>query len=288
MANYLSFNTKDIYVHINKYEKYSFDYLGWTVSDNYKYNEKIPRHSQYSITITSPVITNQEELNNSNVRGKEIADIITLLIPISGLSPLNSPKFISFSNNHEFVDFKSAPNGWSTNYSDIQSTLDSEKGDELVLTVTAEGLIHSSKLDQSPLFEIQQMLEHYYDADEHTAFLLFLYNSIETANDINVYMLIGKALEIVFAIGIYNKKRHIKSYFPELSEILKDVTFGTLFDLTNRRKESRHYVDNKKNNQTHNSMSNEEKIKLYRCSTSIIINVIRQAFGLSRVPIVFK
>ena len=277
-----------MYVHINKYEKCTFDYLGWAVSDNYEYNEKFPRQSQYSITITSPDITNQEELNNSNVRGKEIADIISLLIPISGLSSLNRPKFICFSNNQKFVDFKSAPNGWSTNYSDIQSMLNSETGDKLILNVTAEGFIHSSILEQSPLFEIQQMLEHYNDADEHIAFLLFLYNSIETVNDINVYMLIGKALEIVFAIGAYNKKRHIKSYFPELSEILQDVTFGSLFDLTNRRKESRHYVDNKKNNQIHNSMSNEEKIKLYRCSTSLIINVIRQAFGLSRVPIVFK
>ncbi len=277
-----------MYVHINKYEKYPFDYLGWTVSDNYEYNDKSPRHSQYSITITSPDITSQEELNYSSMSGKKIADIITKLIPISGLSSLNSPNFISFSNNHELVDYKSAPNGWRTNYSDIQSTLNSEKGDKQFLDVTLVGFVHPSILEQSPLYEIKQMLEHYNEADEHIKFLLFLYNSIETANDINVYMLIGKALEMVFAMGEYKNTRKIKNYFPELSDILQDITFGNLFDLTNHRKESRHYVDNKKNNKTHDSMSNEERINLYRCSTNLIISVIRKAFGLSSVSIVFN
>ena len=220
--------------------------------------------------------------------GKKIADIITKLIPISGLSSLNSPNFISFSNNHELVDYKSAPNGWRTNYSDIQSTLNSEKGDKQFLDVTLVGFVHPSILEQSPLYEIKQMLEHYNEADEHIKFLLFLYNSIETANDINVYMLIGKALEMVFAMGEYKNTRKIKNYFPELSDILQDITFGNLFDLTNHRKESRHYVDNKKNNKTHDSMSNEERINLYRCSTNLIISVIRKAFGLSSVSIVFN
>jgi len=281
-----------MYVHINKYEKFTFDYWGWTVSDNYKYNAKSPRHSQYSITITSPSITNQEELNNSSVRGKEIADIVTMLIPICGLSALNSPKFISFSNNHKLVDFKSAPNGWSTNYSDIKSMLNGEKSNKTILDVTAEGLFHFSILEQSPLFEIQYMLERYDNVDEHIKFLLFLYNSIETANDINVYMLIGKALEIVYANGAnkelkWKKERPIKNYIPELSETLQDISFGNLFEWTNFRKESRHYVDNKKNYKPHGSMSTEERIKLYQCSTSLIIYVIRQAFGLSRMPFGF-
>ena len=281
-----------MYVHINEYEKYTFDYLGWTVSDRYKYNEIIPRHSQYSITITSPDITSQEELNNSSMRGKEIADIITMLIPISGLSSLNSPKFISFSNNHEIVDYKSAPNGWSTNFADIQSKLNSEKTNKMILDVTAEGFIHPSKLELSPLIEIQQMLEHYNDAEEHIKFLLFLYNSIATANDINVYMLIGKALEIIEAMYPHNNSngtdRRIDIFYPELANVFQTTTIKDLSKLTNKRKETRHYVKDKHNIIPHESMSNEERIKLYRCSTSLIINVIRQAFGLSRLSIIFK
>ena len=288
MANHLSLQTEPMYVHINKYVKCTFDYLGWSVSDNYIYNEKSPRHSQYSITITSPDITSQEELNSS-MRGKEIADIITRLIPISGLPSLNSPKLNSFSNNLEIVDYKSAPNGWSTNYSDIHSTLNGEKN-KLIFNVKVEGFCHPSKLEQSPIFDIQHMLEHYDEAKEEIKFLLFLNNSIETANDINVYMLIGKALEIVYAIGTckepkWKKDRPIKKYFPELSDILQEITFGNLFTWTNLRKETRHYVSNKKNNLPHDSMSDEERINLYRCSTSLIINVIRQAFGLSRMSI---
>lgn len=294
MLNYLSFNTESLFVCIDKYEEFTFNYLGWKVSDNYIYNKNSPSHSQYTIMITSPYIANLEELNNSSLLGKKIASIITELIPISGLPSLNSPKFKSFSNNLEIVDYKSAPYGWKTDFNEIQSKLYGEKSNKLTLNCTLEGFCHPAKLEKSPLFDIQQMLEHYDDAEEHIKFLLFLNNSIETANDINVYMLIGKALEIVFAIGAYseqkwNNKRPIKSYFPELSEVLQDVTFGNLFEMTNFRKESRHYVDNKKKYcKPHESLSNEEKIKLYRCSINLIINVIRHSFGLPYKSVNFK
>lgn len=292
MENILAFKTKPVYVCIDKYEKYSFIYQGWTISDNYVLNESSPEHSQYSITITSPSISDEDELNHYSLQGKKNAELITELIPISGLPSLNSPKNKSFCNNQEFVDYNSAPSGWSSNYTTIQSMLNREKDNKISLVVTFEGIVHFSMLEHTPLPDIQHMLEHYDDIDESIKFLLFLNNSILSANDINVFMLIGKALEIIYEIGIHSepkwdKRKPIRSYFPELSEVLHDKTFSNLFELSNSRKESRHFVNDKcKNNvEAHVSLSKEERTDLYRCSIILTLNVIRDAFGLSRLPV---
>ena len=135
MENKLYFRTKPVYVCIDNYEKYSFNYHGWSISDNYVLNESSPRHSLYSITITSPSITNEDELNNYSLQGQIIADMVTELIPISGLPSLNSPKFKSFSSNLALEDYKSAPNGWSSNYATILSSLNSESGNNCNLNI---------------------------------------------------------------------------------------------------------------------------------------------------------
>lgn len=289
MVNKLSFKTKPVYVCIDKYEKHSFNYQGWTISDNYVLNESSPRHSQYSITITSPNISTEDELNNCSLQGQKIADLITELIPISGLPSLNSPKYISFCNNQKFVAYKSAPNGWSTNYATAQSILNREKDNEISLDVTSEGFIHPAILDQSPLHDIQHMLEQYDDVEEPIKYLLFLNNSILSANDINIYMLIGKALEIAFAIGLHNtpkwkEERPIKNCYPEFTEIFQDITFGNLFNWSNHRKESRHYIKDKSNIESHISLTDEERINFYRCSVNLITIVVRDAFRLTRYP----
>lgn len=292
METNLSFRTKSVYVCIDNYEKYSFNYQCWTISDDYVTNDRSPLHSRYSICITSPSITNQDELADYSLQGQKIADVITELIPIAGLPSLNSPKFKSFSSNLALEDYKSAPYGWSSNYATIISSLFSESGNKCNLNVSIEGFVYHTTLDQSPLNEIQHMLEHYDEAEDSIKFLLFLNNSILSANDINVFMLIGKALEIIFEIGVYStpqwdKRKPIRNYFPELSEVLQDKTFGNLFDWTNHRKESRHYVNDKcrTNVEAHISLTGEERKYLYICTNCLSINVIRDAFGLSRLSV---
>ena len=291
MENKLAFKTKPVYVCIDKYEKYSFNYQGWTISDNYMLNECSHRLSQYSISITSPSISTQDELDNYSLQGQRIADIITELIPISGLPSLNSPKFKSFYNNQEIVAYKSAPNGWSTNYTTIQSSLNRENSNKNNLDVTVEGFIHPVMMEQSPLHDIQHMLEHYDDVDEPIKFLLFLNNSI-SANDINVFMLVGKALEIVDAIYPYHGSEEddgrIKTFFPELSDTFGENTIKRLCHWCNERKEARHYIKVKHERLPHNPLSEEERISLCRCSRSLILNVIRHAFQLPHKSVVFK
>lgn len=293
MENKLSFRSKPVYVCIDKYEKYSFNYQGWTISDNYVLNESCPQYSQYSIIITSPSISVEDELNYYSMQGHKIADIITELIPISGLPSLNSPKFKSFYNNQEFVDNKSAPSRWSSNYATIQSILNREKDNKINLDVTFERFVHPIVLEQYPLHDVKHMLEYYDDVDEPIKFLLFLNNSILSANDINVFMLIGKAIEIINALYPYkkhqkSKDRRIEIYFPELLDVFQDVTIEKLWKWSNDRKEARHYSDKKNDNLPHDSLSDEERRKMYRYSTCLMINVIRSAFELPHLSIAFK
>lgn len=289
----LSFRTKPVYVSIDNYEKYSFNYQGWTISDNYVLNESSSHHSQYSIAITSPNLANKDELNNYSLQGQKIADIITELIPISGLPSLNSPKFKSFFSNLALVDYKSAPNGWRSNYATILPSLNRESGNKCNLNVSIEGFVYPTALEQSPLHEIQQMLEHYDDAEDPIKFLLFLNNSILSANDINVFMLIGKSIEIINALYPYKKHqgsndRRIEKYFPELIDVFQDITIEKIFSWSNNRKETRHYPNKKNNKIPHESLSDEEKIKMYKCSTYLIINVIRHSFELPHISFCFK
>jgi len=284
MNNKLDFRTKHVYVCIDKYEAHSFDYKGWIISDDYEVNERSPRHSQYSICITSPSISNQDKLADYSFLGQKIANTITELIPISGLPSLNSPRFVSFNNNQAIADYSSSPNGWSSNYESILSSLETENDKKTKLTVTMQGFIHTSMLEQSPLYDIQHMMEHYDDAEDPIKFLLFLNISILSANNINVFMLIGKALEIVEAIYPYHGKekddKRIETFFPELSKIFGGNTIKTLCHWCNERKETRHYIKVKQERLPHEPLSKEERIVLYRCSNSLIINVIRNAFGL--------
>ncbi len=69
MENKITFRTKPVYVCVDKYEKYSFNYQGWTIADSYELNESSPRHSRYSITISSPSISTEDELNNFSLQG---------------------------------------------------------------------------------------------------------------------------------------------------------------------------------------------------------------------------
>jgi hypothetical protein len=232
-------------------------------------------------------------LNDYSLQGQRIADMITELIPISGLPSLNLPKFKSFYNNQEYIDFKSAPDGWSSNYTSIQSMLNRERNNKISLDVTFEGFVRLSMLELSPLPDIQHMLEHYNYIEDCIKFLIFLNISILSANDINVFMLIGKAVEIINVLYPYkkhqkSKDKRIEKMFPDLLDVFQDVTIEKLWEWSNSRKETRHYIDNKNDNLPHNSLKEDERKKLFRCSTSLIINVVRQAFKMPHKSIVFE
>ena len=81
--------------------------------------------------------------------------------------------------------------------------------------------------------------------------------------------------------------RRIEEHFPELTDIFDGYTIRDLFNLANNRKETRHYIKDKATVSAHESLTEEERIKMFNCTFSLMINVLREKFGLSRVPFEF-
>lgn len=292
MSINLTFTTDTMDVCIKNYEPYSFEYNGWIVSDHYVYNEINPRGSYYSIIVSSQhSIFNEEDLNEDRYLGQGVLDLITSLIPICGLPPLNNPKYNDFLDSTFIFDYRSEPQGWKTNYHEIEHLFEAEKQSKMKVSIKYIGVFKYSIIEKSPLKELEFMMNNYMSIQDDTKFLVFLNNSILMSDDINVFMLIGKALEIINAMYPYDNRhgkddKRIIELFPELIDVFQGITIKELMSFSNNRKETRHFV-NKRSKQPHDSLSSEERIQLFKCTTSLIINVVREKFGLSRSKIVF-
>lgn len=286
----LSYTTDFIDVCINNYEKYEFNFAGWIVSDRYEHFEKNPRWSRYKISITSNDIFNEETLNDFSIKAQGILDLITPLLPVCGLPPLNSPKYVDFLKDQSIFDFKSSPQGWNSDYKEVLDQIKKDKGTKTFFNIEFMGVSRYSTIEDSPLMDLEFMLKNYYNLDEEVKFLIFLHYTIQTSADINIFMLIGKALEIVNALYPYNRNfgkedNRIEESFPELSRLFGNVTIKDLISLSNNRKETRHYI-NKGDNKPHESLSSEERKTLYKCSIYLLMNVIRGKYGLPHKEIV--
>ncbi len=285
MSHQLKFTTDSIDVCINNYEPYSFEYDGWTVSDKYVHNEKNNRGSYYQIVITSPSFYKEEMLNNYVIIGQDIINLITQLIPVCGIPSLNNPKFKNFIKDQNIIDPKSSPQGWSSDYINVLEQIKAEKGEKIHVSYEFMGICRFSTINYTPLKDLHLMLDKYDILPEDVRFLLFLNYSILTSDNFNVFMLIGKALEIINAMYPFQHNhgkpdKRIEEHFPELIDTFQGITIKNLMDLSNNRQETRHFLDKKKH-LPHESLTRDERINLYRCSTCLMLNVLRIKFGLS-------
>ena len=285
MSHQLTFTTDSIDVCINNYEPYSFEYDGWTVSDKYVHNDKNNRGSYYKIVITSPSFYKEEMLNNYVIIGQDIINLITPLIPVCGIPSLNYPKFRNFLKDQNIIDPKSSPQGWSSDYNNVLEQIKAEKGEKIHVSYEFMGICRFSTINNTPLKDLHLMLDKYDNLPENVRFLLFLNYSILTSDNFNVFMLIGKALEIINAMYPFQHNhgkpdKRIEENFPELIDTFQGITIKNLMDLSNNRQETRHFLDKKKH-LPHECLKRDERINLYRCSTCLMLNVLRVKFGLS-------
>lgn len=291
MANHhLSFSSDSINVRIKNYEPYRFNHNGWTVSDNYIHDEKKLLWPNYSIIAISPSIRNEEELYDYRNEGQIIVDMVTSLIPLCGLPSLNSPKYQDFEKDIFLCDYKNSPMGWRTNYNEMKNEFEAISQQHIKARISALEIFRYSNIEKSPLEEMELMMNKYKDISVTIKYLLYLYNSILCATSLNVYMLIGKALEIINALYPKNsrKDKRIERYFPKLSNVFNDYTIEYLIYLSNNRKETRHYVKDKTNVISHDSLNKKERIMMYKCSTCLLLNVIREKFGLPHLTIEYE
>jgi len=99
-----------------------------------------------------------------------------------------------------------------------------------------------------------------------------------------------KALEIINAMYPMETRtdKRIEEYFPELSSVFNGYTINDLINLSNNRKEARHFIKDKTKILSHESLNKKERILMYRCANCLLTNVIREKFGLSHQTIIYK
>ena len=287
MNNKLVYTSDSMNVFIKNYVEYKFMYYNWIVSDKYVFNEKSPRHSKYTILVTSQIIKDEQELCNYASNGREIANKITSFIPLCGLPSLISKGNHDFLTNSSIIVFESAPYGWKTNYREIRKELTTSHNNEIYMEIDCLGVTGYSILDNSPMKELQIIMRKYKEIREEVKYLIFLNDSILSSTNSNIFMLMGKALEIINAMyPLETKKdRRIEEHFPEVSNIFNGYTIKDLFNLSNNRKETRHYIKDKAQIVSHESLNEEERIMMYKCTTCLLLNVIRDKLGLPHVSI---
>ncbi len=291
MEKNLSFISDAMDVEIKNYSDCKFEYDKWMVSDKYVLDEKHPHLSKYSIVVTSPNIGTEEELNDYRAKGEMVIKRITHFIPICGLPALNTPNSTSFYRDVSIIDYQKAPNGWGMNYNEIKEIFKAQENKKHTITISVGGFRPYSIIDSSPLEELSTIMNNYDSTSDEIKFLVFLNNAILTSMDSNKYMLIGKALEIINAMYPLkgNKDNRLNEYFPELEKVYEGHTIKELMGLCNSRKETRHFIKDKKDNTRlipHESLSKEEGLLLLGLSTNLIMNVIRDKVGLAHAAII--
>lgn len=289
MENSLSFISDSMDVGIKNYTERKFKYDKWIVSDKYVLNENKLHLSKYSLVITSPVVRTKEELDDYRINGEKVVNRITHFIPICGLPSLNSPKYVSFYSDVSIIDYANSPNGWKTDYNELREKFNTQKT-RFTITASFGGVRHYSIIENTPLEDLKIIMDNYDSIGEETKYLIFLYNAILSSSDDNVYMIIGKALEIINAIYPLNGKKdnRLRDFFPELEDVYKEHSIKELIGLSNTRKETRHYIKDKTRVIPHESLSKEEGSLLYKLSTNLILNAIRDRFELSRYAIIYE
>ena len=98
-------------------------------------------------------------------------------------------------------------------------------------------------------------------------------------------MLLSKALEMVNAMYPLTKRKddRIQTIMPELVEQFNGVTIKELMNLTNNRRETRHYIDKSRDSFCHQAMSEDERKLFYSMSNQLCLNIIRRSLGLGIV-----
>lgn len=290
MGKRLSFISDSMDVEIKNYRQCKFDYNKWIVSDNYVLNEKNPHLSQYSIVVVSPTIKTEEELDVYRSEGEKVINRIASLIPFCGLPSLNSSKYHSFYDDVSFVNYNESPKGWKTNYNEVKEGLKPPQNTNCTIEVIVDGFRPYSCIGKTPLEDLETMLDDYDSVGEAVKYLVFLNNAILTSSDSNSFMLMGKALEIIDAMYPFRGKtdNRIKDYYPELVDVFDGYTIKEIIGLSNRRKEARHYIKDKLQVLPHESLSKKEAVLLFKCSASLIMNVVRDKFGLTHFTVAYE
>lgn len=281
--------SKTLLIDIDHYYEGCAVFNDYRIYDSYKQRTEFS-HGQYKLTIESPIISSDDVLYKAYEKAYELAGIVTLLLKcILGEAINTSPRYSNFFTLRA-LPVGEMPQGWTSNYEDVNDWL--HKDDRLKVSI--KGFFeHFFVMKDSPFEDLIKALEKYPSLPDHLKELLVITNDMDLVSDSSRYMLIGKGLEIVNAAYPYKRNRNkgdhrIRDYFPEIEPLFDGVTLEHLLFLSNKKRETRHYVVNRNSIDPHPEMTEEELKQYYYCSNLLCINVIRKALDLELLPIQFR
>lgn len=273
--------SKVLNLDFENYEEGRFVYQKkYIIKDLYKPAILPQGHGEYRISIVSPVIRDEDDLNKQINLLRSIVNKITVLYKcITGAAFNLSERYMN-SFTRTYILPGELLSGWESNYSELKEELDRKK--KMHVSIVFVENTHYVVLNKSPFADLMHALRCYDKLPRCQKDLLSIINDVDIVSSAARYMLIGKALEIVDSMYPLNghKDHRIEQFFPEFASSFDKVTIKDLIGLTNTRKEARHYVKEKVGTTPHPTMTDNELKTLYDLSNLLCINIVRKGLGL--------
>ena len=268
---------------IRDYEPISFEFNGHIFYDSYiPPKNSNSSHGEYRLFIKTKELEDTAQLNSISLELYSLAENIQVYLKyITGTAIFITPQSFDI-HRKRFISANSSPEGWSSNYDDIEERLDINqykfKISPLIPSVYAQIL-------KSPLFELKVILENYNSLDSNIKYLMRLNYEADAASDSIRCLVYGKVLEIIDALHPYHGRtdNRIHEFYPDLQSIFGNMTIKKLRELANNRADTRHYVARKGDVKSHPFLTFEELGVYGPLIDNLAINEVRRQFGLEMV-----
>lgn len=280
----LIYKSQGFPITIEKYIPSSFDCDQWVIPDEYT---KVAIGNEYRIVVTSLVdIIDHHDLTFLSVQTSAFIEKLTMLLKYAVGMSLNSPHKQLTYRCTRGIDIREIPKGWSANIDERDTFLMETRSSHISITVFP----NNADMATSALSELQTALNNYDALNEEIKDLIALHNSAVESDERSCFLIMSKVLDMINFLyppsksHPHNDKR-ISQYFPELQPIFIDTTIRDLFEIANRRKETRHYED-KKTQTPHNSIKGHEAEQFFQRVDVLAMSVVRRKLGLPPLNIV--
>ena len=268
---------------IRDYEPISFEFNGHIFFDSYiPPKNSNSSHGEYRLFIKTKELEDTAQLNSISLELYSLAENIQVYLKyITGTAIFITPQSFDI-HRKRFISANSSPEGWSSNYDDIEERLDINqykfKISPLIPSVYAQIL-------KSPLFELKVILENYNSLDSNIKYLMRLNYEADAASDTIRCLVYGKVLEILDALHPLHGKsdKRIEEYYKGMEDVYGKVTIKDLMGLANYRADTRHYVARKGDVKSHPFLTFEELGVYGPLIDNLAINEVRRQFGLEMV-----
>lgn len=279
---HLIYKSKAMPINIENYDKSSFTYDKWVISDEYK---EIEGRYEYRIVVTSQdEIENQNDLTFRAVETSAFVQKLTMLMKYTIGFPLNSPFHQVTYRCMRPIDIREAPKGWQSNVDEVDSFLMETRSSYVsVKLIPKDECMPASALD-----ELEIAVNNYDKLEEEIKDLIAVHNSAVEADERSCFLILGKVIDMInylYPLGDSNHKKdkRIIENFPELLPFFGDTTIKDLMGIANNRKETRHY--NKNCDQLHPTLLGREAELYYQRIDVLTLEIVRQKLGLPPINV---